>query len=158
MASANGHGHRHGAGTPHQHHRHPDEGGGGLSSRGQRRLLIVMLLTASYMVAEALGGWWTGSLALLSDAGHMVTDGAALALGAFAAWVGRRPPSAKHSYGLGRVEIFAALVNAVAMLAIVGALAYEAIARLQEAGPAIKGEWAALIALAGLALNLLLLR
>lgn len=135
----------------HHDHHHTEK-------RSGTALRAAAALTLGFAAVEALGGWWTGSLALLSDAGHMVTDGAALALGAFAAWVARRPPSARHSYGLGRAEIFAALVNAVAMLAIVGALAYEAIARLQEPGPAIKGEWAALIALAGLGLNLLLLR
>jgi cobalt-zinc-cadmium efflux system protein len=116
------------------------------------------VLTLGFAALEALGGWWTGSLALLSDAGHMLTDGAALGLGAFAAWMARRPPSTRHSYGLGRAEIFAALVNALAMLAIVGALAYEATARLQSPDAAVKGGWAALIALAGLALNLVLLR
>ena len=120
-------------------------------------LRAAAVLTIAFAALEAAGGWWTGSLALLSDAGHMLTDGAALALGAFAAWVARRPPSARHSYGLGRAEIFAALVNAVAMLAIVGALGYEAFARLREAAP-VRGEAAALIALAGLALNLVILR
>ena len=87
----------------------------------------------------------------------MVTDGAALALGALAAWVARRPPSARHSYGLGRAEIFAALVNAAAMLVIVALLGYEAIARLQEPAT-VKGGAAAAIALAGLALNVVILR
>ena len=110
-------------------------------------------LTIAFAVVEALGGWWTGSLALLSDAGHMVTDGAALVLGAIAAWMARRPPSQRHSYGLGRAEVVAALVNAAAMLAIVVALAYEAIVRL-KAPTAVNGAVAALIAAAGLALNL----
>lgn len=134
----------------HDHHHHRPQAGSALG--------VAAALTLVFAGLEALGGWWTGSLALLSDAGHMLTDGAALALGAFAAWMARRPPSARHSYGLGRAEIFAALVNAVTMLAIVGALAYEAMARLQDPDPAIKGGWAALIALAGLALNLVLLR
>src|SRR5688500_20064445 len=129
MASANGHGHRHGAGTPHQHHRHPDEGGGGLSSRGQRRLLIVMLLTASYMVAEVLGGWWTGSLALLADAGHMLTDVAALALALIAAWFGTRPATSKKTFGYHRLEILAALVNGVALVVISLLIFYEAYQR-----------------------------
>ena len=135
---------------PHGHHHHEQRSGTAL--RG------AAALTVGFAAVEAVGGWWTGSLALLSDAGHMLTDGAALALGAFAASMARRPPSASHSYGLGRAEPFAALVNAVTMLVIVGALAYEALSRLQEAGPVIKGEWAALIAFAGLALNLALLR
>jgi cobalt-zinc-cadmium efflux system protein len=115
------------------------------------------LLTIGFAAIEAGGGWWTGSLALLSDAGHMLTDGAALALAALAAWIARRPPSARHSYGLGRAEVFAALVNALAMLAIVAAIAVEAHARWQTPSP-VKGGAAALIALAGLALNLVILR
>jgi len=115
------------------------------------------LLTIGFALVEALGGWWTGSLALLSDAGHMLTDGAALVLGALAGWMARRPPSQRHSYGLGRVEVFAALVNAAAMVAIAGALAYEAVTRLDHAGE-IKGAATAVIALAGLALNLFVMR
>ena len=120
-------------------------------------LRTAALLTIGFAVVEAAGGWWSGSLALLSDAGHMLTDGAALGLGALAAWVARRPPSARHSYGLGRAEIFAALLNAIAMLVIVVALGYEAFSRL-EAPTEVKGEAAALIAFAGLALNLVILR
>jgi cobalt-zinc-cadmium efflux system protein len=131
----------------HHHHRP----GSGTALRG------AAALTIAFAAVEAIGGWWTGSLALLSDAGHMLTDGAALALGAFAAWMAQRPPSERHSYGLGRAEIFAALVNALAMLAIVAFLGYEALFRLQQPAP-VKGEAAALIALAGLALNLVILR
>ena len=135
------HHHDHG----HEHHRH----GGGL--RG------AAVITIAFALVEALGGWWTGSLALLSDAGHMVTDGAALVLGALAAWMARRPPSQRHSYGLGRAEVVAALVNAAAMLVIVVALAYEAIVRL-KAPTAVEGGVAALIAGVGLALNLWIMR
>jgi cobalt-zinc-cadmium efflux system protein len=114
-------------------------------------------LTVAFAVVEALGGWWTGSLALLSDAGHMLTDGAALALGALAAWMARQPPSERHSYGLGRAEIFAALLNAAAMLAIVAALAYESVLRFRQPGE-VNGTAAAVIALAGLAVNLGVMR
>src|SRR6267142_74124 len=109
----------------HAHHHHHSEHAGGA-------LKAAAALTIAFAVVEALGGWWTGSLALLSDAGHMATDGAALVLGAIAAWMARRPPSQRHSYGLGRAEIIAALVNAGAMLAIVVALAYEAMVRFRE--------------------------
>jgi cobalt-zinc-cadmium efflux system protein len=114
-------------------------------------------LTIAFAFVEAAGGWWTGSLALLSDAGHMLTDGAALALAAGAAWMARRPPSERHSYGLGRAEIVAALLNSAAMLLIVVALGYESIVRFREPA-AVNGAAAALIALAGLALNLVILR
>jgi len=125
----------------------PDPTGAG------RLLWRATVATLVFAALEAAGGYWTGSLALLSDAGHMLTDGAALALGAAAAWIARRPPSRRHSYGLGRAEIFAALINAGAMLAIAAALAYEAFGRLQQPGE-VKGAAAALIALVGLALNL----
>ena len=133
---------------PHRDHSHHHHGGG---------LQGAAWITIAFAILEALGGWWTGSLALLSDAGHMVTDGAALALGALAAWMARRPPSQRHSYGLGRAEIVAALVNAAAMLVIVIALAYEAIVRL-KAPTAVNGGAAALIAALGLALNLWVMR
>jgi cobalt-zinc-cadmium efflux system protein len=115
------------------------------------------LLTVCYALVEGVGGWWTGSLALLSDAGHMLTDGAALGLGALAAWMARRPPSERHSYGLGRAEVVAALGNAAAMLIIIIALGYEAIVRLREPAP-VAGAAAAAIAAAGLALNLWVMR
>jgi len=134
----------------HEHHHHHEP-------RAGTTLAVAALATVAYGVVEALGGWWTGSLALLSDAGHMLTDGAALGLGAVAAWVARRPPSSRHSYGLGRAEVVAALVNAGAMLVILVALAYEAIVRLREPSP-VQGAAAALIAAAGLALNLFFLR
>ena len=109
-------------------------------------------LTLAFAGLEALGGWWTGSLALLSDAGHMLTDGGALALGAFAAWMAKRPPSRRHTYGLGRAEVLAALANAATMLVIAAAIAYEAFSRLDQPR-AIEGGIAAAIALAGLAFN-----
>jgi cobalt-zinc-cadmium efflux system protein len=134
---------------PHSHHGHAHGSGPALRAAAA--------LTIAFAAVEALGGWWTGSLALLSDAGHMVTDGAALGLGALAAWVARRPPSARHSYGLGRAEILAALVNATTMLVLVALIGHEAFLRLQEPA-AVKGAPAALIALAGLGLNLVILR
>ena len=136
----------------HHHHHHPHREGGHAPA-----LHGAALLTLAFGVVEAVGGWWTGSLALLSDAGHMLTDGAALGLAALAAWMARRPPSARHSYGLGRAEVLAALVNAVTMLVIAGAIAYEALARWQSPPP-IKGGAAALIAAAGLVMNLVILR
>jgi cobalt-zinc-cadmium efflux system protein len=87
----------------------------------------------------------------------MLTDGAALALGAIAAWMARKPPSGRHSYGLGRAEVVAALVNAGAMLAIAAALAYEALTRLRAPQP-VNGAGAAVIAAAGLAINLWVMR
>jgi len=133
----------------HHHHHHEPRSGSALSTAAA--------LTVAFAIVEALGGWWTGSLALLSDAGHMLTDGAALGLGAIAAWMARRPPSERHSYGLGRAEIVAALVNAGAMLIIVLGLGYEAIVRLGNP-TAVLGAPAALIAGIGLVLNLWVMR
>ena len=120
-------------------------------------LSLAAIVTIVFAIAEAVGGWWTGSLALVSDAGHMFTDAAALLLGALAAWMARLPPSQRHSYGLGRAEVVAALVNATVMLAIVVALTYESFLRLKNPSP-VNGVGAALIAAAGLAVNLWVLR
>ncbi len=122
-----------------------------------RALAVAALATMGFACLEALGGWWTGSLALLSDAGHMLTDGAALGLGAAAAWIARRPPSVRHSYGLGRAEVFAAGLNSAFMLAIASAIAYEAVMRFNEPVE-VRGGWAALVALLGLAVNLAVMR
>jgi cobalt-zinc-cadmium efflux system protein len=132
-------------------HRHHHE------RRAGPALRAAALLTIGFAAVEALGGWWTGSLALLSDAGHMVTDSASLGLAAIAAWMARRPPSQRHSYGLGRMEVVAALLNAATMLVIVGALAYAAILRLASPTP-VAGATAAAIAAVGLALNLWIMR
>jgi len=120
-------------------------------------LWFAAALTLGFAGVEALGGWWTGSLALLSDAGHMLGDGAALLLAALAGWMASRPPSGRHTYGFGRAEVFAAVFNAGALLVIAGAIAYEAVARLGQPRE-VQGGTAALIALAGLALNLWILR
>ncbi|MGE5639545.1 MAG: cation diffusion facilitator family transporter [Clostridia bacterium] len=143
----------------HHEHHHAPHGHGPRAARhgGGRALQAAALLTLAFAVVEAAGGWWTGSLALVSDAGHMVTDAAALGLGALAAWLGRLPPSRRHSYGLGKAEIVAALLNAAAMLAIVAWLAYEAVLRLREPQP-VEGGVAALIALGGLVLNAFVLQ
>ena len=135
----------------HQHHHHHHHGS------ARQALGLAAALTIGFALLEAVGGWWTGSLALLSDAGHMLTDGAALGLAAAAGWMARRPPSRRHSYGLGRAEVLAALINAGAMLLICGVLVYEAISRLNAPGE-VKGGAAALIALGGFALNLVVLR
>jgi len=97
----------------HDHHHHAHEHP---HHRASDALGLAALLTIGFALVEGVGGWWTGSLALLSDAGHMLTDSASLGLGALAAWMARQPPSRRHSYGLGRAEVVAALVNAAVML------------------------------------------
>jgi cobalt-zinc-cadmium efflux system protein len=133
----------------HQHHHGHDHAHQGLGAAAA--------VTIAFALVEAFGGWWTGSLALLSDAGHMLTDAGALMLGALAAWIARQPPSHRHSYGLGRAEVVAALLNAALMLAIVIALAWEAVIRFRQPSP-VDGAWAAVIAAVGLGVNLWVLR
>jgi len=89
------------------------------SARGNRkRLSIVLVLTAIYMVAELLGGLWTGSLTLLADAGHMLADVAALILALMAVWFGARPATPRKTFGYYRLEILAALINGVGLVLI----------------------------------------
>jgi heme A synthase len=106
-------------GTDHVHHH-------GGHAHGGQSLTRALFLTLGFAGVEAVAGWWSGSLALISDAGHMLTDSTALGLAALAAWVARRPPTLKHSYGLARIEILAALLNGVLMLALIAFIAAEA--------------------------------
>jgi len=121
---------------------------------GTRRALgIALALTAGFAVVEAIGGWMAGSLALLSDAGHMVTDAGALGLALFADTVARRPPSNRASYGYARAEVLAAFVNAIAMLALVAFIGIEAVRRLLTPAP-VAGGTVTVIAAIGLVVNL----
>jgi len=141
--SAHDHGHGHGA-----HHAHASyEGGNG-------KLILALLLTLSFTGVEALAGWWSGSLALLSDAAHMFTDSSALGLAAAAAWLARRPPSIRHSYGLVRAEVLAALFNSLMMLVLLGYIVHEAIDRFSSPH-AIAGGTVIGVAVIGLGINLL---
>lgn len=117
-----------------------------------RRLWIVVLLTATVMVVEAVGGWISGSLALLADAGHMLTDVGALALALLTMWIGRRPADEAKTYGYRRWEILAALVNGAALFGIAAWVVVEAIQRIGHP-PAIRAGLMASIAVVGLATN-----
>jgi len=112
-----------------------------------------MIITVLFAAVEAVGGWWSGSLTLLGDAGHMVSDGTALGLAAFAARVARQPASAQHSYGLVRAEAVAALVNGLFMLLVVAGIAYHAIERLRNPQD-VTGGTVMIIAFMGLLINL----
>ncbi len=117
------------------------------------RLKIVLALTCIYMIVEALGGFWSNSLALLADAGHMLADVGALGLALFAAWFSEHPSSAQKTYGYYRLEIFAALINGVALAVISLFIFYEAFQRFNH--PAnVKGMALMGIAAGGLAINL----
>jgi len=118
-----------------------------------RTLGIALILTLGFSAVELIAGWRAGSLALIADAGHMVTDGAALGLSAFAAWLASLPPSRRHTYGLGKAELLAALINALSMLVVVFFIGWEAWQRLQSPG-LIDGATVGVVALIGLAINL----
>jgi len=113
----------------------------------------MLVLTAAFMVAEAIGGWLAGSLALIADAGHMLSDTAALGL----AWAGfrmaRRPSDAKRSYGYHRFQILVAFANGLALFAIAAWIVFEAIGRLRAPLPVLGVPMLA-VAAAGLAVNL----
>ena len=93
----------------------------------QTRLRWVLALTGTFMVVEAVGGWLSGSLALLADAGHMLTDVGALGLSLLSAWIAQRPPDHTKTYGYLRWEILAALVNGAALFGIAAMIVVEAI-------------------------------
>lgn len=119
----------------------------------RRRLGLVLLLTAIYMVAEILGAWWSDSLALLADAGHMLTDVAALALALIAVWFSSRPATSSKTFGYHRLEILAALINGVALIVICILILYEAYQRWISP-PVVKGSAVVIVATGGLAVNL----
>src|SRR5205814_1203528 len=123
------------------------------AARSRGRLLTTLGLTAAFLVVEVLGALFTGSLALLADAGHMLTDVGALALALFAIWVAARPPTPAKTYGYYRAEILAALVNALVLLAVAGAILLEAYERLRHPRGVLVGPMFAIGAL-GLVVNL----
>ncbi len=117
------------------------------------RLRLVLILTAVFMVVEAVGGLVSGSLALLADAGHMLTDVGALALSLLTAWIAMRPADDSKTYGYLRWEILAALVNGAALFGIAAWIVVEAVQRIQEPEPIRSGLFLAVAAI-GLVVNL----
>jgi cobalt-zinc-cadmium efflux system protein len=141
------------AGEPHAHglaHAHAHAHGGATDSFALRAAFAV---TAGTLVLEAVGGWLTGSVALLADAGHMLTDAGALAVALFAAQLASRPRTAHMTFGYGRVEILAALGNGFLLGGVSVGIAVEAIERLRDPGPVAVGPMIA-IACVGLVANL----
>src|SRR3989454_9931600 len=124
------------------------------AARSRPVLVVTLVLTSVMMVVEFVGGLWTGSLALLADAGHMLTDATALGLALIAAWLAARPPTPAKTYGYYRAEILAALANALLLFAVAGAILFEAGRRARGPAPVMAGPMAAVAAL-GLAVNLL---
>jgi cobalt-zinc-cadmium efflux system protein len=126
----------------------------GASAAGAHRgrLLLVFLLTTAVLVVEVVGGLISGSLALLADAGHMLTDAAGVGLALLAIWFGARPATPERTYGFYRVEILAAVVNAVLLFGVAGFVLVEAWRRLQEP-PEIASGLMLTVALVGLVAN-----
>ena len=136
-----------GQSEPSRAHRH------GRAADSRRRLSIVLLLTSVYMVAETIGGWWTGSLALLADAGHMFADAAALTLALMAVWFGARPATPNQTFGYYRLEILAALINGVALIVVSLLILYEAYQRWANP-PLVRSTTMMMVAAGGLLVNL----
>ncbi len=135
----------------HDHSHHSHSHGAGSS---HKMLLIAIVFILIFAVIEAFGGWWAKSLALLSDAGHMASDAVALGIAAFAAWVSVKPPSQKHSYGLGRAEVIAAWVSSLLMLAVSVTVIVEAFQRIHRHPTHVNGTVVMVIAAIGLVVNL----
>ncbi len=123
---------------------------GTAAGRNKGRLAVVLGLTAVYLVAEVVGGLLTGSLALLADAGHMLTDVGGLAMALLAIWFAGRPATPERTYGYYRAEILAALANAVVLFAISFYIFYEAYQRFLDP-PEVASGWMLLVAAIGLA-------
>lgn len=119
-----------------------------------RRLLWAFIVTAGFMLIEAVGGAISGSLALLADAGHMLTDSAALLFALLAVRFASRPPNARHTFGWLRLTTTAAFLNAIALVVITMLIVWEAIQRFQHPQP-VAGVTMMVIAVAGLLANVL---
>lgn len=124
------------------------------NAANRTRLWRVMLLTGIYMLVEVVGGLLTNSVALLSDAGHMLTDVAALALALLASWFATREATPQKTFGFFRLEIIAALLNGVALLALSGWIIFEAIGRIQHP-PVVHGFGMLIVAAGGLVVNMI---
>ncbi|QND51995.1 cation diffusion facilitator family transporter [Phyllobacterium sp. 628] len=125
-----------------------------ITSDNQRKVLIAFVITFSYMIIEVIGGLMSGSLALIADAGHMLTDAGALALSYAAFRFGQRTADESRTYGYLRFEVIAGLINAVALFAIVVWIAMEAFNRFRAPGEVLAGPMF-LVAVVGLLINML---
>jgi cobalt-zinc-cadmium efflux system protein len=142
-----GHDHDHDHGHAHDHHDH-------LREVSRKRLIIVLAITATFMVVEFVGGYLANSLALMADAGHMLNDVAALALTYFALWISRKPATLAKTYGYLRMEILAALVNGATLILIAGVIFWHAIERFRQP-PAVEGTLMLVVATGGLLVNVI---
>ncbi len=147
-----GHGHGHGHDRGHSHGPHDHGHHHGADAKSTRALALSLGLTFVILVAEGVGGWLSNSLALLADAGHVLTDAGALGLSLFVAWLASQPGSAAKTYGYLRWEILAALINGATLLLISLWIVVEAISRFRHPEPVVGGTMLA-IAILGFAVN-----
>ena len=145
------HEHSHDRGHAHDHS-HAHGAGAFANAESTRRLAFALVITALFLVAEVVGGWLSNSLALLADAGHMLTDVGALALSLFVAWFSRQPATPRKTYGYLRWEILAALINGAFLLMASAWILWESWQRLSAPEP-IRGGLMLVIAVAGLLVN-----
>ena len=138
----------------HVHHDHDHAHVHEANESNLKRVMIALVLTGTFMFVEIVGGILSGSLALLADAGHMLTDTMALALAAAAFHVSKRPPGGSLTYGYQRFQILAAFVNGLSLLFIVGWILYEAVERFVNPRD-ILGETMLVVAAAGLVVNVI---
>ncbi|HET7645758.1 MAG TPA: cation diffusion facilitator family transporter [Candidatus Limnocylindria bacterium] len=130
---------------------------GSAAAAGTRRLTTVLVLVIGFLAVEVVAAIVTGSLALLADAGHMLTDAAGIGLALLAIWFARRPATPERSFGYYRVEVFAAIANAFILIAVAAYILYEAIKRLSSP-PDVVAVPMLLVAIAGLVVNLVSMR
>jgi cobalt-zinc-cadmium efflux system protein len=130
-------------------HQHTTE----VTQSNERRIRLVFILTAGYAVVQAVGGWLAGSLALIADAGHMVSDSAALLLALVAYRVARWPIDEQRTYGFHRVRVLAALANGATLLLLVAWIAWEAVQRINQPSEILAGPML-IVAIVGLLVNL----
>ncbi|WP_231703195.1 cation diffusion facilitator family transporter [Halopseudomonas pelagia] len=139
------HGHEH-----HHGHSHAPE----VNTSNERRLLMVFALTFGYALIQAVGGWLSGSLALIADSGHMISDAAALLLALIAYRIARKPADATRTYGFHRIRVLAALANGASLLILVAWIAWEAISRINSPVEVLAGPML-VVAVIGLLVNII---
>jgi cobalt-zinc-cadmium efflux system protein len=159
MGAMSKHHHDHGSHT-HAHATHGHAHGHGhvpAEIRHERPVWIALALTLLFMLAEIAGGLWSNSLALLSDAAHMLTDATALGIALMAAWMARRPADARRTYGYARMEAIAALINAALLLVAAAGIVLEALQRLRT-HETVASDMMLAVAVFGLLVNLVSMR
>lgn len=145
------------AGHNHGDERHGTPGHSHAAGANTRSLAIALGLTGSFLIAEVIGAFWFNSLALLSDAAHMFTDAAALAIALVAVRIGQRSADAQRSYGYRRFEILAAAFNAVLLFVVAGYVLYEGVSRFFSPSP-VESLGMLIVASIGLVVNLISMR